>query len=641
MESVRGGFLHLFILHAPQNPIITANSSTQNISPDVERDEPERPPWTLTHSWYAIMGGYSYNLREGSKVYLPDDHGRQRVVLKDEALRFIAVHEPSVIPRLAEATILDKSGAGTFVKIIALFQALWFSLQCIARMGQGLSISLLELTTFAHAVVALIIGWLWLKKPLDISEPDPLVIPSDDDDEVEVEGEYAHWLLAMLYTLSSFDGDEADEDKWRKLTPGQTERLQQVGATQEPTTKDNVEPPVYLQPVGDHGPLSFAELGWDPKQHASSGTSRPNTSSASRPATAITAAPAPRSPLALAVIPSRSPAQSLSELIQSAADAEHRLRIRMELAQRGWEHYILNAPRSPFPTTPATVTSPSTNPLDNSGDKSQQEEQEEDEDPHILQRNLKRTLRNTLVDRVHNFPRGHHQPTTHQYQSSHNHHQHHNHQHHTSDLQHQPEETQAHATTTTATATEQRRHTVRTHLGITLAGFLYGGLHLLAWDATFTSPAERTLWRIAALSLAASGLLVPVSHAEGYIGEAVRPWLAMDEEDRDAEEAAHLREKAQEILHGGSSNAEEEGGHRTRRQKPVKWRKWAWKVYRWCFLWMIEVIRILRVAVLVFIGLIYFGLRLFVFLECLVNLVHLPASAYEVVQWSQYVPHIS
>lgn len=634
-------------LHYPQNPTAatttTADDIERSISPSEER------PWTLTHSWYAIMGGYSYNLRQGTRVFLPDDQGRQRVVLRDEALRFVAVHAPAAIPPLAEATILDKSSAGTFVKILALFQALWFSLQCIARMGQGLSLSLLELTTFAHCVVALIIGWLWLRKPLDIREPDPLVIPTrndsdededEDDDDEKDDGATVHWLMAMLYTLTSFDSnEEADEDKWRKLTPGQTARFQAVSAN-ERNDKDAavVDFPVYLQPVGDHGPLSFAELGWD--------HSRPNTTS-SRPVTALTAAASPRSPLAVLTPAKTSPAQSLSEMIQSAADAEARLRIRMALAQKGWEHYILNTSR---PSSPAAV--PSDTPMSPNEAKGQQQQQqeekeeEEEQDPHVLQQNLKRTLRNTLCDRVHNFPRGRHQPTTQQYQSHHSHSHSHSHHHHPRQQQQQQDEQQVQPKTTT----EQHRHTVRTHLGITLAGFLYGGLHLLAWDATFTTPAERTLWRIAALSLAASGLLVPVSHAEGYVADAVRPWLAMDEADRDAEEAAHLRAKAQEMLllssssegglamAGGGGGGEGEG-----KGESWRWwsRKWAWKVYRWCFLWMVEVARVLRVAMLVVVALVYFGLRVFVFLECLVNLVHLPASAYEVVKWSQYVPHIS
>lgn len=609
------------------------------------------------------MGGYSYHLRDNNGpqavTHLPDDHGRRRVVLREEAVRFVAVHEPGLLPRLPEATILDKSSAGTFVKVIALFQALWFSLQCVARMGQGLALSLLELTTFAHCVVALIIGWLWLKKPADIQEPDPLVIPpprvvADDGDENREEeeeaeendlGVTAHWLMAMLYTLSSFDhGEEADEDKWRKLTPGQTERLRAAAAAKEEDHDDDnnttaVNSPAYLQPLGDHGPMSFAELGWDhdqqqqQQQQPGSSSSRPNTRSG-RPRTAPRLGPAKNS------------GQSLSELIQSAADAEQRLRVRMELAHKGWAHYILNAdadaaprplssssPATTVPFHPPTLLGTPISPAGKAQQKQEREQQQqaEEEDPYTLQRNLKRTLRNTLCDRVPNFPRRRHQPTTKQYQPAHHHHHHPPHPHH-ADHQDQNHNHEEHSQP--AAAAEQHRHTTRTHLGITLAGFLYGGLHLLAWDATFTSAAERTLWRVAALSLAASGLLVPVSHAEGYVSDAVRPWLAMDEDDRDAEEAAHLRAKAQEILHDSSGGLGADN-------KRAWWRRWAWKVYRWCFLWMVEVARVSRVAVLVVFALVYIGLRLFVFLESLVNIVHLPASAYDTVQWSQYVPHIS
>lgn len=125
------------------------------------------------------------------------------------------------------------------------------------------------------------------------------------------------------------------------------------------------------------------------------------------------------------------------------------------------------------------------------------------------------------------------------------------------------------------------------------------------------------------MSLAGSGLLVPLAHAEGIVSDAVRPWLHMDEEDRDAEEARHLAQKAQEI-----------GAWRS------GWRRYWWILYKWWFGWTIEVIRVLKVVGIVAFVVIYFGLRLFIFVECLVNLSHLPETAYTVVQWSQYVPHI-
>lgn len=500
---------------------------------DIELDEADKPIWTMTHSWYAVMGGYSYALRSNSQVHLPDDRGRESVTLTASALRFIVQHEPSIIPHLSVAAIMDKSSAGAFIKIITLFQALWFSLQCIARMGQGLSISLLELTTFAHCIVGLVIGWLWLRKPLDISMPDALEIPDDARE--------AHWLMALLYTLSEFDGQEADDDRWNKMVPSVREKLEMPGGEADTTPGQ-----AYLEPLNEHAPLCLADFDLDRPGTSAARSTRPPSSRPGTRRSALQSQTGPQSPPA----PS-SPAQSLTDLIQTAADNDRRLSIRMHLAQKGWEHYVLNPPHSPNPISSNI--------------------------PIAIQRSLKRTLRSALADRIPNFPRHH--------ASSH--------------------------------SAIHRSHMIRTHLGITLTGFLYGGLHLMAWTSSFPSVAEQTIWRIAALSLAASGLLVPVAHAEEVLKDVIRPWVDMDEEARDAEEKAHLEEKRGVL------------GKR------------AWAVYRWAFLWMIEVVRVARLVGFVIVGAVYLGLRVFIFLECLIGLGHLPASAFEVVRWSVYVPHIS
>lgn len=527
---------------------------------DVE-DSSTKAVWTMTHSWYAVMGGYSYKLREGPKVFLPDDHNRDQLILRDEALRFVAEHEPSVIPNLTVLDILDKSSSSTFVKIIALFQALWFSLQCVVRMAQGLSISLLELTTFAHCIVALIIGWLWLRKPVDISKPDPLDMP----DTVS----QPHWLMAILYSLTSFDHNESDEERYKKLGQAEQDAVQDAGEGPRLST--------YLDATINQDPITFSDLNLHGGRPQSSAVSmgRPVTGVPSRPTTR----PTPASPQIHLSPPSQdrdesttAGAQSLSELVQAAADQERRFRMRMQLAQKGWDHYILDRhpheePANDAATTTGAAAAPSVAAAENR---------------QRLQRRLKRTMRNTLVDRVTNFPRRRHD------------------------------------------STPQEQHAFKTHLGISLTGFMYGGLHMLAWDASFTSGAEAAIWKLASISLACSGLLVPVTHAEGVIMNAVKPWLMMDEDDRDAEEAEHLAEKAAKMgrwRHG--------------------WRKYWWKFYKWCFLWMIEVIRVIKVVGVVGVGCIYLGLRFFIFVECLANLSHLPPSAYDVVRWSQYVPHIS
>ncbi|SPO07084.1 uncharacterized protein DNG_09778 [Cephalotrichum gorgonifer] len=56
----------------------------------------------------------------------------------------------------------------------------WFCAQCITRLEQQLSISLLELNTFGHAICTLLVYCLWWSKPLDIAEPE--IIPVENED---------------------------------------------------------------------------------------------------------------------------------------------------------------------------------------------------------------------------------------------------------------------------------------------------------------------------------------------------------------------------------------------------------------------------------------------------------------------------
>ncbi|KAJ7897947.1 hypothetical protein B0H14DRAFT_2224884, partial [Mycena olivaceomarginata] len=56
-------------------------------------------------------------------------------------------------------------------KGMALFQGLWFTLQCLARVHQTLPVTELEAATLAFAVVNIFIWILWWNKPLDVQRP--------------------------------------------------------------------------------------------------------------------------------------------------------------------------------------------------------------------------------------------------------------------------------------------------------------------------------------------------------------------------------------------------------------------------------------------------------------------------------------
>lgn len=89
-----------------------------------------------------------------------------------DGLRFIADHNPDLLPDLSDSAIKDKGKANTFTKMITIAQALWSGIQCVTRSTQGLSISFLEINTAIHAACALALYFFfWWDKPLDVEEP--------------------------------------------------------------------------------------------------------------------------------------------------------------------------------------------------------------------------------------------------------------------------------------------------------------------------------------------------------------------------------------------------------------------------------------------------------------------------------------
>ncbi|OCK85225.1 hypothetical protein K432DRAFT_318689 [Lepidopterella palustris CBS 459.81] len=128
-----------------------------------------RNPWTLVHSYYAIMGGFSMDTSAEEQNFMPDD--RTRLTLTSEGVRFLAEQEPHLIPDISAAQIWDKSKANGLAKALVCLQAFWFCVQCAIRVGSGLSLSLIELNTSAHALCAMIIYLFWWDKPLDVEEP--------------------------------------------------------------------------------------------------------------------------------------------------------------------------------------------------------------------------------------------------------------------------------------------------------------------------------------------------------------------------------------------------------------------------------------------------------------------------------------
>jgi hypothetical protein len=96
---------------------------------------------------------------------------RQRLPLTLEMFEWMVRERPHLIPDLSREYIEDKSKSDCLAKGLTCWQAGYFCIQCTSRLSQCLSIALLELNVFAHAICALLLFLVWWDKPRDVSEP--------------------------------------------------------------------------------------------------------------------------------------------------------------------------------------------------------------------------------------------------------------------------------------------------------------------------------------------------------------------------------------------------------------------------------------------------------------------------------------
>ncbi|XXG97637.1 hypothetical protein Hte_003944 [Hypoxylon texense] len=161
--------------------------------------------WTMTHAFFANMGGYI--LHQGDLHTTSSNDALHRwleevpstVQYTDEDRRFgppFAINSAQLcvlmskglvtqLPDISEDEIKDKSKEDMLVKLLTLGQIGWITVDLIARKASGLSSTLLELAGLNFSICAILIYSLLLEKPKDIKEPikEFLARQLDDDDK--------------------------------------------------------------------------------------------------------------------------------------------------------------------------------------------------------------------------------------------------------------------------------------------------------------------------------------------------------------------------------------------------------------------------------------------------------------------------
>jgi len=115
-------------------------------------------PWTITHGFFVIMGGFHYYY-DGKPLYPLDSSQVVALVMKG-----------TLVPP-TEDELKDKSKGDALSKSFVIIQTLWFVVQCIARRIDHFPITKLEVMTLAYTMITIAMYGFWWYKPLNVSCP--------------------------------------------------------------------------------------------------------------------------------------------------------------------------------------------------------------------------------------------------------------------------------------------------------------------------------------------------------------------------------------------------------------------------------------------------------------------------------------
>lgn len=114
----------------------------------------------MRHAFFADMGGFV--LQAPDFPPFPID-GQQLLYLVEKGY--------TPYPHVDISITRDKNKADGFARAVMLIQISWFSVQCVGRAIQHLTLSTLELSTVAFIFCAVNTLYFWYHKPLDVEIP--------------------------------------------------------------------------------------------------------------------------------------------------------------------------------------------------------------------------------------------------------------------------------------------------------------------------------------------------------------------------------------------------------------------------------------------------------------------------------------
>ena len=122
---------------------------------------------------FAFYGPYGYNNPnvEESLFQISTNPNITVEVPRFDTLIYIMEHFPHILTDITEEHIRDQAASSGLSKAILIVQLAWFCTNCASRLFQGLPLSLLEVSTAAHAFCTLLTYFVWWSKPMNVAAP--------------------------------------------------------------------------------------------------------------------------------------------------------------------------------------------------------------------------------------------------------------------------------------------------------------------------------------------------------------------------------------------------------------------------------------------------------------------------------------
>lgn len=133
----------------------------------------------MLHAFYIGMLGIRYRTENGYRVLWPSQYAW---LLNNHLVRWADRDAWG----LSMEVIRDKSKADGLVKLAALFQVSWFTLQCITRAAHNLPIAPMEAMTLAYVFVVILTYAFWWIKPKDIATASYVDLPPMTSEQWDV-----------------------------------------------------------------------------------------------------------------------------------------------------------------------------------------------------------------------------------------------------------------------------------------------------------------------------------------------------------------------------------------------------------------------------------------------------------------------